>query len=204
MLSRFRVDRLVINGYFGGGIDAERLRMAVIDGGVEVVLPKRGDVIRYGDLEFDILSPAKREGSELAWRGGKFESRVLGVYSGEDLNEISVVGVLRMNKFSALLTGDIGFSQERDLLKRNLLDDIDVLKVAHHGSKYSSGEEFLAKVKPELAVVEVGKNNFGHPTEMTLGRLRRAGARILRTDKDNEVEVVTDGLSWSVDRGGWK
>ena len=70
----------------------------------------------------------------------------------------------------------------------------NVLKVGHHGSKFSSSEEFLRAVKPALAVISVGKKNrYGHPTPEALERLQAAGARILRTDEDGDIEIVSDG-----------
>jgi len=77
------------------------------------------------------------------------------------------------------------------------LGDIEVLKVPHHGSKYSTSEEFLKKTTPELAVISVGKNSFGHPTEEVIGRLKDQAIKLLRTDQDR-VEIVADGEEWGL------
>ena len=70
----------------------------------------------------------------------------------------------------------------------------NVLKVGHHGSRYSSSAEFLAAVKPQVAVISVGKKNrYGHPTQEALERLQVVGARILRTDESGDIEIVSDG-----------
>ena len=66
----------------------------------------------------------------------------------------------------------------------------DILKVGHHGSKFSSGEEFLKKIGAKIAVIEVGKNNYGHPTVAALNRLTSAGARIFRTDNDGTIKLI--------------
>lgn len=134
-----------------------------------------GDRIRYGDLGFDILWPAE-------------SSRVLG--ASTDPNQLSVVVNLVYGEFSALFTGDLGEAEERALARDGLLRQIDVLKVAHHGSKYSSSAEFLSAVRPKLAVISVGRNNYGHPTGEALERLKAVGARIWRTDKQGELEIV--------------
>ena len=63
----------------------------------------------------------------------------------------------------------------------------------HHGSKYSSSEEFLQAVSPQIAVIQVGKNSYGHPTKEVLQRLERFGINVLRTDKDGDVKVISDG-----------
>lgn len=137
-----------------------------------------GDRIRYGSLEFDILGPTEN-------------ARVLG--ASTDLNQLSVVIAMSYGKFRVLFTGDIGEGEELALNRAGVLAAVDVLKVAHHGSKYSSTAEFLSAVRPELAVISVGKNGYGHPTSEALGRLGAVGSRIWRTDKQGVLEIVTDG-----------
>lgn len=198
LLQNYRVDRLVINGVFGGGQDGERLRELVGRKGVEVVLPKEGDSLSMGSLQFDILWPQDRVGSIMAWldplREDLSSEMVLGKSS--DVNIVSVVGILRYGSFEVLLTGDIGFDEEEKLIKSGRLMEVDVLKVAHHGSRYSSSDEFISRVRPKVAVIQVGRNNFGHPTEEVLERLKEVGARIFRTDVDGSVEIVSDGDSY--------
>jgi competence protein ComEC len=106
-------------------------------------------------------------------------------------NDTSLVVEFRVNGACAIFTGDIGEKTETDLtqLYQNALD-CDVLKVAHHGSKYSSSEEFLDAVSPQVSVIEVGKNSYGHPTSETLARLAQAGSGIWRTDQDGLVRVI--------------
>ena len=112
----------------------------------------------------------------------------------DDLNDSSVVLKLSYGSFKALLTGDI--SEKVENLLNSPADGIEVLKIAHHGSKFSTSEEFLNKIKPQLAVISVGKNNFGHPTQEVLERLRKAGIKTLRTDKQGEIEIVSNGREW--------
>jgi len=115
-------------------------------------------------------------------------------YSKTEANEQSVVLKLIYGGFSVLLTGDIGSETEQVLVNSGSNLRSNVLKVGHHGSKFSSSEEFLRAVKPALAVISVGKKNrYGHPTQETLGRLRAVGARILRTDESGHIEIVSDG-----------
>jgi competence protein ComEC len=75
------------------------------------------------------------------------------------------------------------------VLTRADIGPVDILKVGHHGSRFSSSEPFLAALEPALAVIQVGKNSYGHPTEDVLGRLSRIGATVLRTDEHGTVEV---------------
>ena len=74
----------------------------------------------------------------------------------------------------------------------------EVLKVAHHGSKYSSGADFLAAVQATDAIISVGPNPYGHPTDETLARLAAAGARVWRTDVAGTVTVISNGLGYSI------
>ena len=98
-----------------------------------------------------------------------------------------------------LFTGDIGESAEQTILNSGTPVAAEVLKVAHHGSRYSSSADFLEAVGAEAAVISVGDNPYGHPTDETLNRLRAAGARILRTDRRGTVVVTTDGQTYEVD-----
>lgn len=92
------------------------------------------------------------------------------------------------NHKKILFTGDMGQEREKRL---EGLEYYQVLKVAHHGSGYSSSEAFLEQVRPELAVISVGRNNrYGHPHEATLERLSRTGAGILRTDRQGCLRLI--------------
>jgi len=111
-----------------------------------------------------------------------------------DLNQSSIVAKLVYGQNEFLLTGDAGLEAETELIEEGVELSADVLKVGHHGSEYSTGQEFLDKIKPSRAVIMVGKdNNFGHPNLRIIKRLERAGARILRTDEVGTVKAVSDG-----------
>ena len=87
-----------------------------------------------------------------------------------------------------LFTGDVGLEEEKLMVSENVVPDVDVLKVSHHGSRYASGSEFLEMAKPELSVISAGKYNlYGHPSPKTLERLEMAGSKVLRIDKDGAV-----------------
>ncbi|HXE58727.1 MAG TPA: DNA internalization-related competence protein ComEC/Rec2, partial [Gemmatimonadales bacterium] len=110
---------------------------------------------------------------------------------GEDLNEDSVVLRVRYHAFEALLAGDIGLPAESALAGR--VGRVDLLKVGHHGSAGSTGTPWLAELRPRAAVISLGVNRYGHPAPATVGRLRRAGVSLWRTDRDGSVTVTTDG-----------
>lgn len=120
-------------------------------------------------------------------------------------NDASVVVLAEVFGRRLLLTGDVEAAAERDLVTRYGRDlRADVLKVAHHGSRSSSGWPFLAAVRPSLALVSAGaRNPYGHPAPEILARLRAHGARVLRTDRDGMVVLRfhADGR-WAVDLPG--
>ncbi|MCX5787369.1 MAG: MBL fold metallo-hydrolase [Elusimicrobia bacterium] len=117
--------------------------------------------------------------------------------TGAFLNNCSIVLKISRQNSSALFMGDSQGEVETRLEQtygKGLKSDI--LKVGHHGSEYSSSELFLKKVKPKEAYIEVGKyNDYGHPTQGALSRLKAAGAEIHRTDKDGTEEVPLEGKS---------
>ena len=88
-----------------------------------------------------------------------------------------------------LITGDWDKSRERWLLENRILPDIEILVVGHHGSRYACSEELLTAVTPEIGLISVGKNSYGHPAEETLERLLAAGCRVLRTDRAGTILV---------------
>ena len=109
-------------------------------------------------------------------------------------NDDSLVIELRYGQVSMLLTGDIGREVEQVLIPALDLLPIVVLKSPHHGSGTSSSQEFIDALKPDVVVISNGRgNSYGHPVPYVLDRYRAAGAKILRTDQDGQVEVVTDG-----------
>ncbi|MGI6545337.1 MAG: DNA internalization-related competence protein ComEC/Rec2 [Fastidiosipilaceae bacterium] len=103
-------------------------------------------------------------------------------------NEDSVVSVLTWHEVKILLTGDIGVAEEEQLLDLGMLKDLDVLQVAHHGSKHSTGGRLLDLTQPELSVIQVGRyNSYGHPAEEVLRRLEDSNCEIFRTDECGAV-----------------
>ena len=112
-----------------------------------------------------------------------------------DANANSIVLRLSYGKTAFFFAGDAEQETEERLLKWPLRDlRADVLKVAHHGSRYSSSEAFLAAVHPSIAVVSVGVGNeYGHPTREALQRLEDVGAQLFRTDVNGEIRVTSNG-----------
>ncbi len=111
---------------------------------------------------------------------------------GED-NNSSLASLWQTDGFSLLVTGDMDAEGERLLLSHAELPDIDLLIVGHHGSEYSTSERLLEAVTPETAVISVGSNRYGHPSEATLARLENHDITIYRTDQNGTVTIAVHG-----------
>lgn len=187
VLSRFQVDKFIFNGFAGNSRAWAQLSQLVEAEKSQVITLSAGDKLKIGEIEIDVLWPAK-------------VASVLGAASSRDLNADALVLKLNYGNFSALFTGDISVREENALLNNQQLtiNNLSILKVAHHGSKTSSSSEFLEAIRPALAVIEVGKNSYGHPADEVLKRLETIGAKVLRTDRDGDVVVETDGKKWNV------
>lgn len=140
---------------------------------IPVVSLLRGDKIIYANNEVDILAPD------------------VSLNESKTLSDTSYVELITTPQFRTLLTGDIAAKTENFLLKQG--DDIraDVLKVAHHGAKTSSGKKFLSAVNPSVAVIEVGAGNRYYPATDTIARIASStSATIFRTDQNGTVEIL--------------
>ena len=101
-------------------------------------------------------------------------------------NDNSNVIYFNYNNYKFLFMGDAGVEVEEDLIEKYNLQDIDVLKVGHHGSKTSSSKEFINEINPKYSIISVGKNNrYGHPNDSVLDNLENS--KIYRTDEDGSI-----------------
>lgn len=144
----------------------------------KIITAKLGHEIKAGNVIIDTLHP--------------FEDLIDKEFTNND-NDTGIVSRLIFGKNTFLFTADISSKAEEELISKGINLKSDVLKVAHHGSKYSSSNEFLENVMPKIAVISVGKNSYGHPTPETLQRLENFGIHILRTDESGDIKIISDG-----------
>ena len=117
----------------------------------------------------------------------------------KDSNNTSIVAKLVFRETSFIFTGDINEPVEKDIIERNSELKVGVLKVAHHGSKTSTSEEFLDIILPEYAVVSVGKDNkYGHPTKEVLDILSKYDIMVFRTDEVGDIKIISNGKKYAV------
>ncbi|VIF62241.1 beta-lactamase [Clostridioides difficile] len=129
---------------------------------------------------------------------------VLNTNGGDTTNEQSLVLVYTNGNDKVLFTGDAEEGTEKEILSK--LDKVDLLKVAHHGSRSSSSQEFLDKVSPEYAVLLVGKgNSYGHPHQETMNKLKKMGVKVHRSDECSDIifESTGDGVFTSCKDGSY-
>jgi competence protein ComEC len=151
--------------------------------GIRVVRRTVGDMMNWGGARIDILSPPTDY--ETTERVSNNDSLVLAFHYG-------------VNSF--LLTGDVERRMEQRMLDGNLIQHADFLKIAHHGSKSSTTQAFLDAASPRFAVLSAGLDNpYRHPSSEVVERIRQIpGARLLRTDEDGQVRILSNGKSISV------
>lgn len=134
----------------------------------EVVTVKRNDTIVVGNTLFKVLAP--------------FEDR-------KSANDNSLVLFTNIGGMNWLFTGDISKKEEKEIVKSYPNINVDVLKVAHHGSKTSTDKEVLTQLAPHYALISVGEDNsYGHPSDEVIRNLRESGAIVLRTDRDGAIQ----------------
>lgn len=137
--------------------------------------------------------------------GGGSELRILHPTSpsANNLNNASVVTRLTFGSTSFLFAGDAESASETEILSRGGTLASTVLKVGHHGSSTSTTQNFLNAIKPAMAVIMVGSNSYGHPTDQTLKRLHEAKIQIFRTDKNGTIVMTSDGSKVTADKSPW-
>lgn len=164
-------------------------------------------VMRDEALE-KLIALAKKHGTEISFIGpgqavhlGKATLTCLFPdrdYSCDDKNGLSLVTLLTIDDFSALLTGDISSREEAYLMENKntvgILAGTDFYKAAHHGSKYSNSEEFLLLLSPEAAGISCGMGNrYGHPAEEAVSHIKGAGAKVYDTRYSGQIKVTIPG-----------
>jgi len=109
--------------------------------------------------------------------------------STDDINDTSIVVVLDMFGVKTLFSGDLELGREEFAHLLNIIGDIDILKVPHHGSAFSVSNRSLDWLQPEVAIVSVGENSYGHPHSDALGLMQRYGVNVYRTDVYGNVTI---------------
>lgn len=152
-----------------------RLRELAVEAGADVRIMKAGMVLEDKSTRLCCLHP--EDGTAYA-----------------DKNAGSLVFRLSYGEFSMLLTGDLEETGEGEILQREVETACDILKAGHHGSRFSTTEEWLTAAHPRLTLISCGEDNsYGHPHEETLERLQEAGSQVLVTTREGAITIYSDG-----------
>ncbi len=175
LLDRYDFGAFILNGREADVSEWQELIKKIKSKNIPILVLASEDRIRYQENRVDFFSPDQK------------------LVQSAELNDTSFVNLVTTEKFKVLLAGDIGANVEKYLTEKlGGAFQAHILKVPHHGSKYSSSEEFLRAAEPKVAVVEVGMNRYGHPTPEVLKRLSDLGVRIFRTDEEGSIRVKSD------------
>ncbi len=172
VINKFDVKAMYMPKVSHNTVTFSSLLDAIEEKDVKLKVAKAGvNILKEENLSIDILSPDDR--------------------TYEDMNNYSAVLKITYGNTGFLFMGDAEKEIENKL-KSNLKSD--VIKVGHHGSDTSTGEKFLKKVSPEVAVISVGEeNDYGHPHDKVVERLKKHNIKIFRTDYDGTVVIGSDG-----------
>ncbi len=179
IMENLKVDNIIISRQGKNSENFKKFIQIMSKKQINLIIVKRGDYVKIDDTSyFEILFPEEKQ------------------ISDNVLNNNSIVAKFVSSNVTMLFTGDIEEIAEKRLceLYRNTNKlQADIIKVAHHGSKTSSTLSFLELVNPQIALIGVGAdNNFGHPNEGVLERIKKLGTQIYRTDQTGEVSIVID------------
>ena len=190
VLRNYKVDNFLYNPINVSKPEYRVLEKEVGRVGVKTINPLGVKSLGLGLMHLDIISPS----DELISSGkNPLDGREI---PDSQTNSFSIVNLLHFGSFSALLTGDMTPEVSDELAGKNLIGSVDYIKTPHHGSKNGLTENLLKILTPRIAVISVGKNNYGHPAPEILEMLKKYGVKVLRTDEMGDIEIITDGVKF--------
>ncbi len=184
LLSDYHVERVALTGVVAQSETYSEFLRLIEQQHIPIDYVHRGKVYDFGErVSMHILAPIED------LHGKKVD----------DLNDSSIVATLQFDTIDFMFTGDAGENIEKEMLADGDPLDVEVLKAGHHGSRYSSSDAFLDAMTPDVALISDGKNNrYGHPHKELLDRLTQHHIPIYRTDLLGDIEVKTDGKTFTV------
>ncbi len=171
IIDEFDIDTILMPNATSTSKTFESVLNSIENKNYKITVPKIDEEFNYDNIKLKVLYTGTNE---------------------KDLNNNSIVLKLTYFNNKFLFTGDATSKVEKKLLKKDI--ESDVLKIGHHGSEYSTTNDFLDKVNPKYAIIEVGKNNtYKHPKQITLDKLNAKNIKIYRTDLDGTIKLTSDG-----------
>lgn len=177
--SDITVNQVLYNGYPGDTATWNSFVAAVADDGLTLNSVQFPAILDWGMMQAHILNPAAG-------------------LSNPETNDVSVVIRLDYGSINYLLTGDISSTIEATIIARETPIASEILKVAHHGSAYSTSDYFLSFADPLVSAISVGINSYGHPSQLTIDRIINSGSQVFRTDHNGNITISSDGSNFTV------
>jgi competence protein ComEC len=206
VLEGYSVTQVITNGQAAESDDFRQFGKVIqrkTSYGLQQTVVKRGDFLQTPQatklFRVSVLSPLVKLSEVSTSQDTRYETQLSDVKSTLSQDSInynygSIALLLRFGQVSALFMGDLESEGEQALLEEQLITDVDLLKVGHHGSKTSSTPGFLETSRPEISVISAGKNNsFGHPSPQVTALLEKSGSQIYRTDLEGTITFASDG-----------
>lgn len=177
VLDNYKVDNIMWTGELSEGKTFEAWQEKIKQESAKIILAKKGVSAKAGTTNLNVLFPAE-----------------LPKQDSTNNNKTSIIAKLTFGSTSFLFTGDADKQAEQEITFNGEDLKANVLKVSHHGSRSATSQEFLANVRPSLAVISVGANNsYGHPHQETLSNLLEFGIKVKRTDQMGDVKILSNG-----------
>jgi len=190
----YQIKTMVTSGLDSSNEGFRVLKNLVGGSGAEIIYAKRGTKMRLGLIYLEVVNPSETRINLETQALEDKESKVLGIFtSKDDPNDFSVVVNINIGNFAGLFTGDVGPDVIDDIISSGMIHEVEYLKVPHHGSKNGLSQKLLEVANPDVAVISVGKNQWGHPHKEVLDMLGNFGIRIFRTDENGDIVFETDG-----------
>lgn len=178
---KYNCEKVIMPDYEKDTRTYQELVDVIHDKNMKITYPVVGEQYALGEAKFTIIAPNSNS------------------YGG-NANDYSVAILLEYGKNRFLFTGDAEEASETEMLSNGIELSADVYKVAHHGSRSASTQEFLNAVRPKYAVISCGEgNSYGHPHAEVLNRLRSMGVEVFRTDEQGSIIASSDGenITWN-------
>ncbi|MBR1623481.1 MAG: ComEC/Rec2 family competence protein, partial [Pseudobutyrivibrio sp.] len=179
----YEIDNIVLSSEIPEGDTLTELLELARKNHTNILYMKQGDICGTKHLKFKCIFPSDK-------------------YTSDDINALSLCLLMEYDEdldgdceYSGFFGGDIGQEQERAIADSGLITHVNLLKVSHHGSRFSSDEEFLAKLSPDIAVVSCAKvNRYGHPADEAVARLEKSAGKIYYTMNSGRVRINERGI----------
>lgn len=185
VLERYEVDEIWLSGAIHTSDDYINLLKTIKSKKIKTSVVKAGYTREFDQVRAEVLYPI-----------GDFQGK-----APEDQHDANVVTRWSYGKMSLLVTGDLGKRQVEEIEEVQNIYSSQLLKVPHHGSATGLNEKWLKMIRPNIAVISVGKKNrYGHPKKSVLDLLFNNGVKVFRTDNDGRVGFESDGMSFKMIR----